>query len=359
MFSLSLPELWSRRWHCDVFAFVLAFAFIGCGQAPFEGPATVKPPALPEDNYCQARRLSSSRLLIGRAIGAGQEVCNSPKGGILMVFEIMELIDAMFYPLYVARGRRPWTLGYHTAKRRQVENAIDAGSLKPGSVLPAGYGYRLDERIIEYPWVYSRLSKCPGLMLDAGSALNYKFLLKRPPVSEANLSICTLAPEKRCYWRRGISYVFDDLRSSRFRSGAFDTIVSISTIEHIGLDNTLLYTTDETKREADSEGFRVAVREFRRVIRPGGVCFITVPYGKACKHGWFQVFDAEMVRMVLDDFQPTNQEIDYFGYSPEGWHLVDPDALTDATCFDINQDRGNGSDFAAFARGLVCMRLVA
>jgi SAM-dependent methyltransferase len=276
-----------------------------------------------------------------------------------MVFEIKELLDAMCYLFYVARGRKPWTLGYHTAKRRQIEKAIDTGSLKPGSVLHAGYGFRLDERVIEYPWVYSRLSKRPGLMLDAGSALNYGFLLKRPPVCEANLSICTLAPEKRCYWRRGISYVFDDLRSSRFRSGAFDTIVSISTIEHIGLNNTLLYTTNEAKKENDSVGFRHAVRELRRIIRPGGECFITLPYGKATMRGWFQVFDAEMVRMVLEDFQSTHQEIEYFGYSADGWHAVNPDALSEATCFDIHQDEKYGTDFAAFARGLVCMRLVA
>jgi SAM-dependent methyltransferase len=276
-----------------------------------------------------------------------------------MLFEIKESIDAMCYPFYLARGRRPWSPGYYTAKRWGIENAIDSGSLKPGTVLPEGYGFRLDERVIEYPWVLARLPQDPGAMLDAGSALNYKFLIRKAPVRDAKLSICTLAPEKRCYWGRGISYVFDDLRACMYRSGAFDTIVSISTIEHIGLDNTLLYTTDGTKQEDDAAGFRSAVREFRRLLRPGGVCFITVPYGKACKRGWFQVFDAAMVQMVLHDFQPTDHEIDYFGYSANGWHSADPADLKDATCFDIHQERTLGPDFAAFARGVACMRLVA
>ena len=276
-----------------------------------------------------------------------------------MLFQIKESIDAMCYPFYLARGRKPWSPGYYTAKRWGIENAIDSGLLNPGTVLPQGYGFRLDERVIEYPWVMARLPKNPGAMLDAGSALNYSFLVKRAPVSDAKLSICTLAPEKRCYWGRGISYIFDDLRVCKFRSGAFDTIVSISTIEHIGLDNTMLYTADATKQENDSAGFRAAVREFRRILRPGGVCFITVPYGKACNRGWFQVFDAAMVRMALEEFQPTDQEIDFFGYSPDGWHLADPADLTEATCFDIHQDKTFDADFAAFARGLVCMRLVA
>lgn len=274
-----------------------------------------------------------------------------------MLFEILEKIDALCYPLYLARNRRPWAPGYYTAKRRQIENAIDAGLLRPGTVLPSGYGFRIDERIIEFPWVYSRLPSTSGKMLDAGSALNYKFLIDRLPVSGANLCICTLAPEKRCYWRRGISYVFDDLRSSMFGAETFDTIVSISTIEHIGLDNTLLYTADRTKKEDDETGFRAAVREFRRMIRPGGVCFITVPFGKACKRGWFQVFDSQMVQMVLDDFQPTDHEMEYFGYFPDGWRRAEPAELANATCFDRFQDKKLDADFAAAARGLVCMRL--
>jgi SAM-dependent methyltransferase len=276
-----------------------------------------------------------------------------------MLFQMKQPLDAMFYPLYILRGRRPWTLGYYTAKRRRIEKAIDAGLLRPGVPVPKGYGFRLDERTIEYPWVYARLPRDPGRMLDAGATLNYRFLLKRPPVNAAKLAICTLAPENQCHWRRGISYIFDDLRSCAFRSETFDTIVSISTIEHIGLDNTALYTTDQTKRECDATGFRAAVREFRRVIRPGGVCFITVPYGKACMRGWFQVFDAAMIRIVLNDFQPAHQELDYFGYSPDGWHIADPLDLADATFFDIHQEKHFGPDYAAAARGVVCMRLVA
>ena len=276
-----------------------------------------------------------------------------------MLFEILEKADALSYPLYLARNRRPWIPGYYTAKRRQIEKAIDGGLLRPGNVLPEHFGFRIDERIIECPWVYSRLPSRPGVMLDAGSALNWKFLISRAPVRNAKLFICTLAPEKRCYWRRGVSYVFEDLRSTTFRNETFDTIVSISTIEHIGLDNTLLYTADRTKKEDDDTSFRAAIREFRRIIRPGGVCFITVPFGKACKRGWFQVFDSQKIEMVLESFQPTSQELQYFGYFPDGWRGMKPAELANATYFDRFQDKALGPDFAAAARGVVCMRLTA
>src|SRR5215813_3743749 len=35
--------------------------------------------------------------------------------------------------------------------------------------IPSGYGRWLDERIVEYPWLFSRLPDGPGRLLDAGS----------------------------------------------------------------------------------------------------------------------------------------------------------------------------------------------
>jgi hypothetical protein len=71
------------------------------------------------------------------------------------------------------------------------------------------------------------------------------------------------------------------------------------------------------------------------------------------------VFDATMVRAVLEDFQPAQAEVEYFAYTPDGWHASDPAALIEATFFDIHQDRYFAPDYAAAARGLICMRLVA
>lgn len=270
---------------------------------------------------------------------------------------LKELADSALVPLYLARRRRPWTAGYNTVKRRAICAAIDSRMLTDDRPMPPGYGFRLDERIVEYPWVYARLPKGRNVVLDAGSALNHAFLLERTPIRDADLTICTLAPENRCYWRRSISYVFDDLRCNRFRAQVFDAIVSVSTIEHIGLDNTLLYTSDSTKRETDRGGYLDAVREFRRIIKIGGTCLITVPFGRAKNHGWFQVFDQSMIESVIDAFEPSEHETAFFGYSPTGWHPSSADSLADATCFDIHAQKHYDPDFAAFSRGLACLRL--
>jgi SAM-dependent methyltransferase len=275
-----------------------------------------------------------------------------------MMHRIKELLDNLAYPIFLLRKRRPWTPGYYTARKQAIEDAIDSGIFNKASSLPHNYGYRMDERVVEYPWVYSRLPTNPGTVLDAGSALNHLFLLKRRPIADANLTICTLSPEKRCYWNRSISYLFNDLRATCFRDSTFDAVISISTIEHIGLDNTLLYTQDQEKRENNVSGYLEAVREFKRIVKPHGCCYITVPYGKARNHGWFQVFDSAMVQSVIDEFNPVEKEINYFGYF-DGWRQVDSDLLKEAAFFDIHRQKKYDNDYAAGARGVACLRLVA
>ena len=274
-----------------------------------------------------------------------------------MLFKLKEVLDLMATPFYLARGRRPWSPGYYTAKWRTIGSAIDTGLLEGASCIPARYGRRMDERVVEYPWVFAQMGRRPGKVLDAGSALNHHHLVDRPPLKNAQLTIMTLAPEKRCFWDRSISYVFGDLRSIEFADDVFDTVISVSTIEHIGLDNTLLYTDDVSKKELDALGFLPAVREFKRVLRPGGLCLITVPFGRPGVHGWYQVFDLELVMRAVEAFQPSGYSLDFFGYDLQGWHPAESGDIMNAEFFDIHENKKFDEDFAAGARGVACIRL--
>lgn len=132
------------------------------------------------------------------------------------------------------------------------------------------YGRNLDERVVEYPWVYSRLSNKADSFLDADPALYFDYLLSLSPIAEADVTICALAPEKRCYWKQSVSYFFDDPRAMKFGIALFDKLISIFTIEHIGLGNTMLYTGDRTNCEQDTSGYISAVQEFRWALKKGG-----------------------------------------------------------------------------------------
>src|SRR6202521_3837783 len=100
-------------------------------------------------------------------------------------------------------GRRPWSSGYLEYKNHEIARWLQPGAFAIPS-LPPGYGFRLDERIVEYPWLFSRLPAEPGALLDAGSVLNFDYLLDHALLQNKKLHICTLAPESECFWKRGI-----------------------------------------------------------------------------------------------------------------------------------------------------------
>ena len=127
-----------------------------------------------------------------------------------------EAADLCAVPFYKVTGRRPWTPGYYTAKIQSISAAIDQKVLHESRDLPTKSGFGIDERIVEYPWVFSQLPSESITVLDAGSSLNHAFLLDRLPLERLKMTIMTLAPEKRCFWRRSLSYIYGDLRQPVF-----------------------------------------------------------------------------------------------------------------------------------------------
>lgn len=250
---------------------------------------------------------------------------------------------------------KPWTKGYVEYKEHEIARVLREKSFSAGE-MPAGYGFRLDERIIEYPWLFSRLSADSGRLLDAGSILNFEFLLEQPVLQNKKIHICTLAPEPRCFWRKGVSYDYEDLRCLPYQTDLFDWIACVSTIEHVGMDNTL-YTNTAAKGESKPKDYLLALAELKRVLKPGGFLYLTAPFGKAADHGWFQVFDHEMIEGLIENFQPSDMKQDYFLYRQEGWRRCEPSEAAMATIFNIHASKGYDPDFAAAARAVFCLEL--
>ena len=222
--------------------------------------------------------------------------------------------------------------------------------------MPDGYGKGFDERVVEFPWLLSKA--IGGSLLDAGSTLNHAHILDVVLPEVNDLSIVTLAPEPRAFPERGVSYAFADLRSLPFRDSIFDTTVSISTLEHIGMDNSI-YATDAGERAEDPD-FELgkALEEIRRVTDSGGRLLITVPYGRSEDLGWLRQFDAAGIDRLISLSGGEVSELTIFLYGTDGWHSSNLDEAAEATYHMIDRDRPAAApDGAVAARAVACLDL--
>lgn len=258
--------------------------------------------------------------------------------------------------LFLAAGSKPWTRGYAQYRIKKIKTALSDKSFNP-SQLPRGYGFRVDERVVEYPWLFSRLPATSGKLLDAGSILNVEYVINHPSLQSKQVFISTLAPEPVSFWQKGVSYIYEDLRSSCFKNDYFDWIVSLSTVEHIGLDNTMLYTGDTSKKENDLKSYLTAIREFHRMLKPAGTLYLSFPFGQHKNHSWFQIFNSAMVDEVIATFSPKQYTEYHFRYEAEGWRTSTREDSKNATYFDIHQRKSHDPDYAAASRAIVCLEL--
>lgn len=269
---------------------------------------------------------------------------------------VLYIVDNALARVHILRGMKPFQFGYTSYKRLQIAKYIQENKFANQNW--NNYGFRLDERIIEYPWLFSRLNQDPEIVLDAGSVLNFDYLLKLDPLPKKKVFISTLAPELRNYTRKGISYVFEDLRYSCFRDNFFDSIICVSTIEHIGLDNTLLYTNDPTKKELVPDSYLVAIAEYRRMLKSPGKLYLTLPFGKHEVCDWYQVFDFPMIEHIINVFSPRQYDICFFKYYNDGWKPSVREECVNATTFDYHKTKHYTDDYLAFARAVCCIELV-
>lgn len=228
--------------------------------------------------------------------------------------------------IFRAYGRVPSTRGKgftgyrNSCIDRLINDEEFLRLLQQARPLPAGTGAQLDERVIEYPWVFSKLLSYreEARFLDAGSALNHAFVMNHPLVKRHKWTLLTLAPELECFAHLGVSYVYDDLRATPFKDDCFDAVFCVSVIEHVGMDNTG-YTADKSHQQSRPRDFLSAIDEMKRVLKPSGWLFLTLPFGRYENHGWFQQFDSALLLDLISQFRPRKEERAFFRSTPQGW----------------------------------------
>ncbi len=258
---------------------------------------------------------------------------------------------------YLSEGCLPWGDGYNEYKWCYIENIINNGNFDE-LVGNNKFGYHLDERVVEIPWFISRLPSGKMKLLDAGSALNHISILRYSKVLEKKVVISTLAPEENAFYQMGISYIYEDLRDTMLNNETFDVVACISTIEHVGLDNTFIYTDDLTKKENTLNSYLYVIDTLRNLLKPGGKLFLTFPFGKYKNHGWFQVFNSENIDSIIHRFNPSKYFESIFLYENDRWNISNRNKSSNADYYDINVNKSYAPDFCAAAQSVACVELI-
>ena len=257
-------------------------------------------------------------------------------------------------------GRIPWSEGYAEYKSLTISNAInDEDTLQSfrSNNIPIGYGIGIDERVVEYPWLFSQLTKTESLLLDAGSTFNFDYILGQKIIEKKHIHICTFHPESPNFNQRRISYVYSDLRELPYKNNLFDEIVCLSTIEHIDMDNSIYgYGLEkDISNQSKSFSYLKAISELLRVLKHDGNLYLTFPFGKFENHVFFQQFDDEMLSKIENEFVGKGTyTISFIRYLRTGWVFAKKEECTDIESYNPHTGKGKGDDGAAHCR-CVCL----
>jgi SAM-dependent methyltransferase len=272
---------------------------------------------------------------------------------------------------YLTAGSIPWSPGYQEARERMIRKILSdmniLESFRRSTPLPDRHGVGFDERSVEIPWLMAFLGTDRERVLDAGSVLNHLYILEQPQLEKKKLDILTLAPEDLCFWKRGISYIFTDLREIPICDSFYDTVVCISTLEHVGFDNSK-YTHIKSSSKESPMDFKVVLKELRRVLKPKGRLFLTVPYGIHRDYRLFQQFDHALLSQAIEAFGSASEVVtDFYRHTPHGWNAASHTECAECEYSEMIVKVWLGeeklkpyrieADRAAAARAVACVRI--
>ena len=111
-----------------------------------------------------------------------------------------------------------------------------------------------------------------------------------------------------------------------------------------------IYTRDRRYSESQPLDYRDVLREFQRLLAPGGRLFLTVPYGKYQNFGWLQQFDPARLADVFQVFDGTLEDQAFYRYTPKGWVLSNAEECAECEYYDFYSRSDFDADYAAAAR---------
>ena len=212
--------------------------------------------------------------------------------------------------------------GYRKSKRSGLDipvYALGVGDNNKFDVHPLLAGVT-SERLAEYDFVAKNLlpKRNQGRILEVGSA-------------GSNLAKSIKEFGKGMFLVIGIDLGREgcdtrmDARSTGFRGETFDQVISISTIEHVGLCFGM----------NDGNGDTKAMQEIFRLLKKGGSAIISVPYGRtAIVKQEYRVYDSNSLNELAKPFSLAKKE--FYRYRSGKWQRCSQDRAGMAASSNIS-----------------------
>jgi SAM-dependent methyltransferase len=166
----------------------------------------------------------------------------------------------------------------------------------------------VDERPIEMAWTLGRY-RGEHRVLDIGYAFAEPIWLSALIAAHPRELTGVDLVEREV---PGMQSVVADVRQLPFANRSFDVVFCISTLEHVGADNTR-YGSDT---QHDPNGPIGALRELRRVVTRGGRILLTVPCDERADDEWY-------VRHSADEWRELFRQADLYVYDDEEYARTD------------------------------------
>ena len=170
------------------------------------------------------------------------------------------------------------------------------------------------ERVVEVPWALARLPQ-EGLVLDVGSC-EATYLAAIP---NSGRTLHCLDP-RDCRASLPADAVFhrQSIVDNSLEGGAFDAVIFISTLEHIGLPT--------YGQPLFRHGDRLALAEAYRLLRSGGRVVVTVPAGRSRMATWYRQYSPADLHDLFRAWRIVERS--YWGYDGAAYVPVAEGAVT-------------------------------